>query len=62
MELTLGRPPAQAEAELVDARAYVERERDMGAWAELLADIYERLERSCFHPTMTSRISRQETL
>jgi glycosyltransferase involved in cell wall biosynthesis len=58
IEETLGRSPAQAEAELAAARAYVARERDMRAWAERLAEIYERLERSCFSETMSGRFSR----
>jgi glycosyltransferase involved in cell wall biosynthesis len=39
---TLTRPPEQAEAERDEARDYVERERDIGAWAERMATIYER--------------------
>ncbi|HEY0630648.1 MAG TPA: glycosyltransferase family 4 protein [Thermoleophilaceae bacterium] len=38
---TLARTPQQAEVERQAAREYVTRERDMRAWAERLADIYE---------------------
>jgi glycosyltransferase involved in cell wall biosynthesis len=43
IEATLARPPEQAETERMAAREYVARERDMRAWAERLAEIYERV-------------------
>jgi glycosyltransferase involved in cell wall biosynthesis len=42
IEATLVRPPEQAQTERDAAREYVTRERDMRAWAERLAAIYER--------------------